>query len=390
MKYKILRKNIQLFIFYLFLIIPFFRIPYFNEQYLKLNDFYNLWLYISSFIIFILIILKKSFSKIILYLCLFLGCLIFSSFFNNDGIKYCIQNIPEILFFCLLIDYGLKKDKIIFLKTLASFFTVLVYLNLFLILLFPQGMYTSSTGFFENWLLGYKNTHILYIFPGILFRFLYSYCKYNKVRISDYVYLSVGTISTLIVKNSTGIVGIVCIWLFFLLKKIFNKIHIFNILTYFLINVGLFVSIVVWRVQEIFSYLIIHILHRNITFTGRTFIWDSALKYIKRKPILGYGNVSFNYNNYIFSTHNTILGILHKVGFVGIFFYFLFLYKSLKELWKNKANEISQFISIIIFSYFLMMLVEAYGFAYYLFIFVIAYDITIIIKGGVYENNITC
>jgi len=378
MTYKIAKKNIWLYLIYIFILFPFFRISYFTENYPRMVTIYNIWLILSCILIAVLILIKKSYSKIINYLLLFSICLLISSFYNNDGVRYCLQNIPEILFLALFIDYGLKKNLLSFLKAGSLFLSFLTIINIISIFLYPKGMYINSTGFFENWILGYKNAHILFILPAIIFRFLYSYCKYNKLKPFDYLFLTICTISTFIVRNSTGIIGIMILWAYVIFGRYLKRMKIFNIANYALATIGLFITIVILRVQELFSYLIVNILKRDITFTGRIDIWDKAINYIKIKPWLGYGNVSFNYNNYIFSTHNTILGILHKVGFLGFASYVLIIYKSLKELWKNRDSQVCQFFSIIIFCYFIMMLVEAYGFSYYMFIFVIAYDISIL------------
>ena len=41
--------------------------------------------------------------------------------------------------------------------------------------------------------------------------------------------------------------------------------------------------------QNLFAFLIEDILHKNLTLTGRTVIWDRTLELIGEKPILGHG-----------------------------------------------------------------------------------------------------
>ena len=63
--------------------------------------------------------------------------------------------------------------------------------------------------------------------------------------------------------------------------------------------------------------------------------------------------------------------------------YIVLVFQAIKKLWENRNTYISKLISIVLFSYLVMMVTEAYAFSYYIYIFVIAYDITFILKGGV-------
>ena len=52
---------------------------------------------------------------------------------------------------------------------------------------------------------------------------------------------------------------------------------------------GYFYGIVLLRLQNIFSFIIQNILGKDLTFTGRTRIWDNAIEFIKARFIIGYG-----------------------------------------------------------------------------------------------------
>ena len=58
--------------------------------------------------------------------------------------------------------------------------------NLISVIIFKDGMYVNSTvGYTENWILGYRNLHILYILPAILVSFINSYYKEGKLTIRN-------------------------------------------------------------------------------------------------------------------------------------------------------------------------------------------------------------
>ncbi|WP_423220497.1 O-antigen ligase family protein [Bifidobacterium imperatoris] len=50
-----------------------------------------------------------------------------------------------------------------------------------------------------------------------------------------------------------------------------------------------FLGIVVFRIQNIFSFLIVDVLHKSLTLSDRTYIWDSAIESILSHLILGTG-----------------------------------------------------------------------------------------------------
>ena len=47
--------------------------------------------------------------------------------------------------------------------------------------------------------------------------------------------------------------------------------------------------IVFFDIQYYFSYIIVDLLHRSLTLTERTVIWNEAIEYIKMSPLFGYG-----------------------------------------------------------------------------------------------------
>jgi O-antigen ligase len=104
------------------------------------------------------------------------------------------------------------------------------------------------------------------------------------------------------------------------------------------INIVLFFMIVVFRAQEVFSFIIVSLLGKNLSFTGRTEIWDLCFIMIKNSFLFGYG---FSYerglvywrDTYTFG-HNLILEILLLGGVLSLL---LFLTVTTANLFKIKA-----------------------------------------------------
>ncbi len=379
------------FILYIFLLFPFFKITYFVSNFSKAELVYKILQIIATMIILFLVLKKGKYSKIINYILFYLLVFILATFLNKGELSGSFFLSLRTLVLCLIVDYGLRNNTKIFLSAFEVLLSIFVYANFMSIVIFRNGMYTNEIGYTENWILGYKNLHILYILPALLGSFLSSYYSKNRLSFKNYLLLSISFLSLLTVNSSTSLVGVILILFYLLFYNLINKVNLFNIKNYFLIYIVLFMSIVILRIQNLFKFLIVDILHKDLTLTGRTYIWDYVIRLIKQKKFLGYGleNSSLRLNKTTYwrsyHAHDQLLEIIYKTGIIGLILYFIIMYKSFKELYQYRDFKIAKFMAIIIFSYCIMMLTEFYLFDTYIFIFVFAYNIKYLLKGG--EKN---
>ena len=126
---------------------------------------------------------------------------------------------------------------------------------------------------------------------------------------------------------------------------------------------GFFLAIVLFRMQYLFEDIIVNKLHRNLTFTGRTSIWDTTISYIVKNPFLGYGVEDFStrlVTKGIFHAHSTYLNILLEGGIIALIAYFFLLFSVWKAIKKNKENNIISLLSWGTLIYFIMTIIEFY------------------------------
>lgn len=369
-------KNIFKILIYCFLLIPFFKPDYFN-YYGNYGQIYKYAIIFSTLIALFMYLKKKKISKIIILISIFLSIFMISDAINSNDLSNSLDLVIETLGLCVLTDFGIKNDKKNFLKSFEIVLSILVYLNFISLFLYPNGMYVNNNGFSMNWILGYKNRHILYIIPAILLSYLNN--NQNKLSLRTILLLIAGFVSTIKVWSGTALIGMALILIFFAFKWLFS-IKIFNIKNYVIVYIIVFFWIIVFRIQNLFDWLIVDILSKDLTFTGRIYIWDKATQMINQKPIFGYGNQTLKYSATIYTTHNQILEILFKTGFVGLISYLSIIISSCKNLYKYRKTFESKFISLIILIYFIMMIAEYYNFMLTFFIFVIAYNIKYLIK----------
>ena len=124
----------------------------------------------------------------------------------------------------------------------------------------------------------------------------------------------------------------------------------------------------VWFIEDV--------LKKDITFTNRTHMWDSALRVISESPIWGYGLPGSEWYNthmssFAIGPHNTILGVLIMGGIPALVFYLYSLVVSLShalcinDYW---ADGILIGISVLC----LMMLMEVYPISIVFTFFILA------------------
>lgn len=97
----------------------------------------------------------------------------------------------------------------------------------------------------------------------------------------------------------------------------------------------LLLSDIIQGQQNFFSALL-SVFNRDLTFTGRTFLWADVLRYVAAKPWLGYGYGSFWVGDLVHNiwttqvwqpnqAHNGYIDVLVNLGIVGLFLVVLFI-----------------------------------------------------------------
>ncbi len=389
------KEKINKLIFYLFLLIPFFQIPFLNVIF-PLMPFINK---IHKLIVFVIITLitikKKNFSKINFYISIYLIILLFSTFLNNADIIQCIEQMITVFSLINIICYGAKYDTKEFLNAFEFFLYSIVLINFITIILKPGGLYISNSISFTtklNWFLGYKNNHIIYILPTLLISFINTSYQKGNLKPRNIVLIIISLISLIIINSSTSIIGMFTFVILLILSNLLKKTKILNILTFMIIHITTFFGIVIFRIQEILNKIIIGILHKDLTLTNRTFIWDLVMKLIKQKPILGYGIEDPIIRYYkikeikSYHAHNQILEIIYKSGILGVIVIFYICYLSFKQLFKYKETQVAKIISIAIFSYSIIMITEAYSLEILFMFIILGYNVNLFIGGQTNEN----
>lgn len=352
--------------FLMLLILPFLK-PSFLE-YIPLLSFIDTLfdgMKIIAFIVIIFLYIKnKKISPIMTCLILYQIALFISTVVNNGNHWKLAVNCGTIISFGMLTELGIKNNCRLFLKTLLDILSVMICANLMTIILFPQGI--AQDNYYGNiyYLLGIRNGFPPVLIPVMGLTILYSSFYEKKLILSAKLLITVISISILITWSATGVVGwfILLFFILFIYKNKYSKF--LNAPFLYFVYIIMFIAIVLLRLQSYFSYIIENILHKNISFTGRTDIWDIAIALIKRSPMLGYGVYEGHglifYRNQFYYAHNAVLEVMLQGGLFALFFFIMMLVFSAIFLNKYKTHPAAQIITFTIFAMMCMMLMEAY------------------------------
>lgn len=380
--HKVIRFNKSVLV-YALCIIPFIWLEYIELTIPSIASIVDVLKLIIMCMLAIFMLKRQKVSKIIFIIAIYFALMIGITYFRHLNIKGVINTGLSTLFFCLLTDFLMKKNVDNTLNAFSIVFQVLVYINFFTMIMFPEGIYSTSVHP-VNWFLGYKNSHILYVLPALFFITLNYFRKDKKINMYYLFFIFISGLSIFMGQSSTGIVG----YLIFVIGSflIFGKKDKFiTIKKAVIVNVIIFFAIGVFQIQNVFTVIVQRLLHKNMNFTGRTNIWSTTIELIKRNFLLGYGVqpssirvVIYNNINAV-NSHNEFLEILYHGGIVlgSVFFYMIYLI--VKKLNSNKDSIVAKLGTVLLFTYFIMMLMESYRYSLFMFLFVILYNIELII-----------
>lgn len=372
-------------IFYFLLLFPYIKSTYLSLTVSWIDMLYNICT-LCSFTIICLLYLKKNYkSKICFWIFIYELILVISSVINQADIVTSIKDLIKIISFCMIVDYGMKRDLKSFMFSLMNLLELHIYINFLSILIYKDGLYVSNlTGYTANYFLGYDNLHILYILPALLISKVYSYLYKNNRSIRTLLLIIISLISIIVRWSATGLVGIVLFMIYIIFAKWICNRKFFKVYNYIIANICLFFAIIIFRLQNAFEYIIVDVLKKDLTFTNRTYIWDYILDFIKKKPFIGYGVeeqlVKLNKTRIYKSlhAHNQILEILYQGGFLLLISFAFIIYNISKKINECKNRYIKGLFAWVILTYFIMMLTEAYSFELIFFVFVFIFNIDII------------
>jgi O-antigen ligase len=315
------------------------------------TNFYYIYRVVVVLSIFFVFLLRKTeIDKFAFIWITFEAVVIFSTTVEHGNLSYAIFQGLTITSLAFLFSIYSKR-LVILLKSIYRVLSLFTIINFITIVIFPKGMYVTgvTNTASENWFLGFKNEQTAYFLPLIGLVFILSKIEgFNKSKIAI---LFISILSSILIHSSTLLVGLGILLIVEFFPFIRKNSKVFNQATYFIISVVMFVAIPILRLQNLFDFLIEGILHKSLTLTYRTDLWDRAIAAIFQHPIIGWGEQPniVKYELYdsmsIISAHNQFLEYTFTGGILLILIYVAMNIMLIKRTWSIKSYEIVQIVS---------------------------------------------
>ena len=285
-------------------------------------------------------------------LCSAYGMVFVSSVTIGKLIRYC-----EFATFFFAI-YGLlshdEKMRIDFLTAVQNVGVVYTILNLII-----PGIKTTSGYGGEYFFLGSEASAVQLIAMLLVVSTYVDLTNKRRIGVKSVIIAGTGFIFAMQNESGQGRVMIAVFFLFLFLNKMSaEKLQkfikpIICIIGFAFINI---VTITLrFQSWDIANYIIQDLLHKDMTLTGREYIFTASISIFLEHPLWGYGyessiiedrlsGVFMGFN----SAHNSFLQILINTGLIGSIIFFLIVFLSLTILDRNKnERNVSIYFGII-------------------------------------------
>ena len=236
----------------------------------------------------IIIIRSSTINSLVIAYALYFGMLTASTLFNGNDIIALLYYAIRLITCVMLIQYMLDTAHFSeYIRGMRLFLVVVIGISIFYQVFYQNYFGVTVNGNHKNFLVSDNYLGYYYI-PFLLIVYI---CEINNRSKRSIWICSIVCILSLIrgwsVSCMLALVLFVCG--IFIVEK---NIVIRKMCTFFnaiMINLAFFVLLIILRIHTYFEWFIVGVLHKSMTLSLRTLIWDAAIKNILNKPIIGYG-----------------------------------------------------------------------------------------------------
>lgn len=353
--------------FFVFSLIVFFEPQIFKEDIVNfatsVDNIYKILKISCAVIIFWNYLKNKKISKLVMLTIGLQSVTILATIINKGSLTRLVGPAITTIVMAMICEILIEKKELLnVLKKINIYFRCCFVLNLISIILID---FTSFKDICSVYFLGIDNRFIFTFLPWILFEGITSYLEYGKLTKRYYIcFIAVETV--LFYRYSLS--AMLSLLLF--LIPVIKKIHFARFKNTAFI--GMIISNAMFTIFNITEHLskILSFMSRDVTLSGRTFLWKGVIEEFKTSPIIGRGMKSivddkiFFYNSTkpyyleyakVIHPHNSLMAIVYRGGILALMIYLSIFYKSLKKLKKNKNHILAN----LLFSTLLIVIVTS-------------------------------
>lgn len=341
---------------------------------MQLLSYVVLAMVIVSFLFMLsLVIRDKEISRYGFIHFLFLLFLFAMTLVNVNDIKNDIYNSIAIGLLLLLMRYYRHRMSMI-LKCFTIAFTMCMWLNLFHLVTHPLlwlvDDYKDATGY----LLG-NNYNQMGCRMMVALASNVLCLRYSRIWLVNMILLAIVIVASLAMVGSMTSLSMILVFLVCCLLPT-SKLRLSAIC-------GLFAGFLLFQVfvvfngrglenNELAAYLVEDVLKKDLTFTYRTHMWESALKIIEESPIWGWGFADAdwykaNMSSFAIGPHDFILSILIHGGVILLSVYIMICSKVFKTIHPYLKIKNMQLLLLAVACLWIMSLFEMYPYYFMLY-----------------------
>ena len=339
--------------------------PPFTVAYPLLDNVFDIARILSSAIVFWYIFSKRiKLSPVAKSILVYEALFVIITIARNGNTTQAIISGVTIVGEVFLFELGIKWNIRGFLKTLCNILIFYIFANFATVILVPNGFIQTEMGT-PMYFLGIHNRFVFWMLPFFCYKCIQDYLDSDKIHINTYFIISL-CLLTLLIKNAAGgVIGLtVALALTLLFQNRDMKVNDYRIFlaTYFVLWLGLtfFDTIGNWE------WLTYGIFHKSNSLLARLSLWQRGKTYLSEDLshlLFGFGLESdaiikgkFWYTH----LHNNLLNVLYQSGIIGGLIYILPFIFVAKNLTKYKNSKICNVISLTLFSFLIMLLMDTY------------------------------
>lgn len=302
--------------------------------------------------------------------------LILFTFLSGTDIKSAVYKTIEVFLFLMVLTH--RHNLKLVLNTSCIVLSACTYLNLLIMILFPNWMFVAKD-VYDSYLLGgnYNQIGCRLICAVVISCLCIMYSK--KWLINTICLFAVSITTLALVGSMTSLSCIILFAVFCIVPSL--KLQKIGTVLFFVFIVA-FQCIVVFSGEGLHNnpyavYLIEDVLQKDLTFTNRTSLWDAAGTLFSKSPVIGYGFVDGDWylsemSSFAIGPHNFIYSVLINGGITLLSLFLFICFQSVQKCMSN----LDRYATILLFgilSMFFMMQMEVYPYFFVFMLLSIAY-----------------
>lgn len=337
------------------LLFPFFKPEMLVKQSLALAWVFVIWKSFSVLFIGLLWLSWRRMSKVTVLLSVYYVLMLASSILSRMDAYNMLFLTGNVIALGMCLDMCVEEDARAILRGLVWLLGALCLVNLVTVVLFMAQHRPS------NYFLGYDNSHSLFIIPllglGMVYAHHAGWGVWRKLAV-----LAVFSVSIYMTWSASAVVGVTVFLLLAAAYEMGFRLRVCNVAVYFAVFLALFFGIVVFRAQRVLAYVIEDILGKDLTFTGRTDLWDASIELIRQRPVLGYGLIPRDLMTELVGSvncHDLVFQVLADAGFVGLAVYGTMMGLLVKPLMAEREHYVGYYLAASLFALLLVFTMES-------------------------------